>query len=141
MRFGSSDDNDGNSSNNHRNQHHQYLSSPSSSSSSLEQLSSSPPLSPPKFKTAYADIEDKTRILTFDIEKIDSCCSINLTTEDFVCIVGSGGKRKYVNTLLMRLCVRALISKRQQGGGFEESIKVIFIDAGGDPTAARCKTT
>jgi hypothetical protein len=116
MKFGSSS----------RHYHHQqYL----SSSSSSEQLSSSPP--PPKFKTAYADIEDKRRrILTFDIEKIDSCCcGINLTTEDFVCIVvSSGGERKYANTLLMRLCVRALISKRQ--GGFE-STNVIFVDAGG----------
>jgi hypothetical protein len=128
MRFGSSDEDNGNSSNSCSSQHHQqYLSSPSlSSSSSSEQLSSSPP--PPKFKTAYDDIEDKRRrILTFDIEKIDSCC-INLTTEDFVCIVGSGGERKYANTLLMRLCVRALISKRH--GGFE-STNVIFVDAGG----------
>jgi hypothetical protein len=117
----------GNSSNSCSSQHHQqYLSSPSLSSS--EQLSSSSPLPPPKFKTAYADIEDKRRrILTFDIEKIDSCC-INLTTEDFVCIVGSGGERKYANTLLMRLCIRALMSKRH--GGFE-STNVIFVDAGG----------
>jgi hypothetical protein len=79
----------------------------------------------PKFKTAYADIEDRTRrILTFDIEKIDSCC-ISLTTEDCVCIVGD--ERKYANAILMRLCVRALMSKRQ--GGFE-STNVIFIDAG-----------
>jgi hypothetical protein len=79
----------------------------------------------PKFKTAYADIEDRTRrILTFDIEKIDSCC-ISLTTEDCVCIVGD--ERKYTNVILMRLCVRALMSKRQ--GGFE-STNVIFIDAG-----------
>ena len=117
----------GNSSNSCSSQHHQqYLSSPSLSSS--EQLSSSSPLPPPKFKTSYADIEDKRRrILTFDIEKIDSCC-INLTTEDFVCIVGSGGERKYANTLLMRLCIRALMSKRH--GGFE-STNVIFVDAGG----------
>jgi hypothetical protein len=42
----------------------------------------------PKFKTAYSDIEDKRkgRTLTFDIEKIDSCC-ISLTTEDCFCIV------------------------------------------------------
>jgi hypothetical protein len=131
MRFGSSDDDNGNSSNSWSSQHHQqyYLSLPLlSSSSSSEQLSSSSP-PPPKFKTAYADIEDKRRrILTFDIEKIDSCC-INLTTEDFVCIVGSGDERKDGNTLLMRLCIRALMSKRQ--GGFE-STNVIFVDAGGN---------
>ena len=51
--------------------------------------------------------------------------SISLTTEDCVCIVGS--ERKYTNAILMRLCVRALMSKRQ--GGFE-STNVIFIDAG-----------
>jgi hypothetical protein len=100
----------------------QHISS-SSSSSSYEQLSSSL-LS--KFQTVYADIEDrrrKRRILIFDIEKTDSFC-INLTIEDCVCIVG---KRQYTNAILMRLCVRALMSKRQ--GGFE-STNVIFIDAG-----------
>ena len=100
----------------------QHISS-SSSSSSYEQLSSS---LLPKFQTVYADIEDrrrKRRILIFDIEKTDSFC-INLTIEDCVCIVG---KRQYTNAILMRLCVRALMSKRQ--GGFE-STNVIFIDAG-----------
>jgi len=93
-----------------------------SSSPSYEQLSSS---LLPKFQTAYADIEGRRRrILTFDIEKIDSCC-INLTIEDCVCIIG---KREYTNAILIRLCVRALMSKRQ--GGFE-STNVIFIDAGG----------
>jgi hypothetical protein len=112
-------DNDGRSSS------HQQLQYLSPSSLLSEQL----PL--PKFKTAYNDIEDrrKSRILTFDIEKIDSC--ISLSTTDRLCIVGSSsGKRKYTNAPLMRLCVRALISKRQQGG-FEESTNVIFIDAGG----------
>jgi hypothetical protein len=38
------------------------------------------------------------------------------------------------------LLLLRLDSKRQQGGGgFEESTKVIFIDAIGDPTAAKCK--
>jgi hypothetical protein len=90
-----------------------------------QNLSSSPEqLSRSKFQTAYSDIEDrrKRRILTFDIEKIDS--SINLSTVDCLCIVG---ERKYTNSILMRLCVRALISKRQ--GGFE-STNVIFLDAG-----------
>jgi hypothetical protein len=91
-----------------------------------QKLSSSSELGYPKFQTAYVDIEDriKRRILTFDIEKIDSCC-ISLTTEDCVCIVGD--EREYANAILMRLCVRALMSKRQ--GGFE-STNVIFIDAG-----------
>ena len=101
-----------------------------SSSSSYEQLLSSSLL--PKFQTAYADIEDrKRRILTFDIEKIDSC-HINLTIKDCVCIVG---KREYTNTILMRLGVRALMSKRQ--GGFE-STNVIFIDAGNNSDVYQC---
>jgi hypothetical protein len=63
----------------------------------------------PKFKTAYSDIEDRRkRILTFNIEKIDS--SITLSTADYLCIVGE--ERKYTNSILMRLCVRALMSKR-----------------------------
>jgi hypothetical protein len=88
----------------------------------------------PKFQTAYADIEDKRkrRILTFDIENIDSC-SISVTTEDCVCIIGD--ERKYTNSILMRLCVRALMSKRQ--GGFE-STNVIFIDAGNDSDVYQC---
>jgi hypothetical protein len=86
--------------------------------------SSSERLSRPKFQTAYSDIEDrrKRRILTFDIEKIDS--SISLSTVDCLCIVG---ERKYTNSILMRLCVRALISKRQDGF---ESTNVFFLDAG-----------
>lgn len=116
-------DSDGDSSSNSpSNQHHpQYLSSTlSSSEQSLSSL--------PRFKTAYSDIEDKRRsrrrILTFDIEKIDSF--ISLTIADCVCIVSD--ERKYTNTILMRLCVRSLMSKRQ--GGFE-STNVIFVDAGG----------
>jgi hypothetical protein len=87
----------------------------------------------PKFKTAYSDIEDKRkgRTLTFDIEKIDS--SISLSTADCLCIIGE--ERKYTNSILMRLCVRALISKRQ--GGFE-STNVIFIDAGNDSDFYQC---
>lgn len=100
-----------------------------SSSSSYEQLSSS---RLPKFQTAYTDIEErKRRILTFDIEKIDSC-HINLTIEDCVCIVGN---REYTNVIFMRLCVRALMSKRQ--GGFE-STNVIFIDAGNNSDVYQC---
>jgi hypothetical protein len=81
-----------------------------------QKLSSSSGLGYPKFQTAYVDIEDriKRRILTFDIEKIDSCC-ISLTTEDCFCIVGD--EREYVNAILIRLCVSTLMSKRQ--GGFE----------------------
>jgi hypothetical protein len=78
----------------------------------------------PKFQTAYYDIEDRKRRITLDIEKIDS--SITLTTEDCVCIIGEA---RCANAILMRLCVRALILKRQRK--LLEFAKVIFIDAGG----------
>jgi hypothetical protein len=78
----------------------------------------------PKFQTAYYDIEDRRRMLTLDIEKIDS--SITLTTADCVCIIGEA---RCANAILMRLCVRALIIKRQRE--LLEFAKVIFIDAGG----------
>src|SRR5215216_3962368 len=78
----------------------------------------------PKFQTAYYDIEDRKRRITLDIEEIDS--SITLTTEDCVGIIGEA---RYANTILIRLCVRALILKRQRK--LLEFAKVIFIDAGG----------
>lgn len=73
----------------------------------------------PKLQTAYDEFSSR---LIFDIEKIDSV--LKLTIRDIICIIGN---EKYVNTFLKRLCVRALISKRQ--GGFD-SPRVIFIDAG-----------
>jgi hypothetical protein len=93
-------------------------------------LSSSSELILPKFQTAYSNIEDrrKRRILTFDIEKINSC--ISLSAEDCICIVG---ERKHTNAILMRLCVRALLKlRKEQSELLEDSEKkVIFIDAGG----------
>src|SRR5918994_690674 len=62
----------------------------------------------PKFQTAYYNIEDRKRRITLDIEEIDS--SITLTTEDCVGIIGEA---RYANTILIRLCVRALILKSQ----------------------------
>jgi hypothetical protein len=58
-------------SNSSRHQQQQYFSGSSSSSEQLSLL--------PKFQTAYSDIEDrrKRRILSFDIEKIDSSISIS----------------------------------------------------------------
>ncbi|HZB99726.1 MAG TPA: hypothetical protein VE226_06905 [Nitrososphaeraceae archaeon] len=79
----------------------------------------------PKFQTAYYDIEDRKRRITLDIEEIDS--SITLTTEDCVGIIGEA---RYANTILIRLCVRALILK-SQSELLEFAKKVIFIDAGG----------
>jgi DNA-directed RNA polymerase subunit N (RpoN/RPB10) len=79
----------------------------------------------PKFQTAYYDIEDRKRKITLDIEEIDS--SITLTTEDCIGIIGEA---RYANTILIRLCVRALILK-SQSELLEFAKKVIFIDAGG----------
>ena len=79
----------------------------------------------PKFQTAYYNIEDRKRRITLDIEEIDS--SITLTTEDCVGIIGEA---RYANTILIRLCVRALILK-SQSELLEFAKKVIFIDAGG----------
>ena len=96
-----------------------------SSSSSLLLRRTSEELLFPKFQTAYYDIEDRKRRITLDIEGIDS--SITLTTEDCVGIIGEA---RYANTILIRLCVRALILK-SQGELLEFAKKVIFIDAGG----------
>jgi hypothetical protein len=131
MRIGSDSDDEGRpSSSNGHYQQEQYF----SWSSSSEQLSLLL-----KFKTAYADIEDrrKRRILSFDIEKIDS--SISLSTANCLCIVDSERERKYANALLMRLWVRAsllstMMSKKEQSELLlleeEYAKKVIFIDAG-----------
>ena len=94
-------------------------------SSSLLLRSTSEELLFPKFQTAYYDIEDRKRKITLDIEEIDS--SITLTTEDCVGIIGEA---RYANTILIRLCVRALILK-SQSELLEFAKKVIFIDAGG----------
>jgi hypothetical protein len=136
MRIGSDSDDEGRpSSSNGHYQQEQYF----SWSSSSEQLSLLL-----KFKTAYADIEDrrKRRILSFDIEKIDS--SISLSTANCLCIVDSERERKYANALLMRLCVRAsllstMMSKKEQSELLEEeeyAKKVIFIDAGGGKSSS-----
>jgi hypothetical protein len=94
-----------------------------SSSSSLCLL-----LPSPKIQTAYEQFSNR---LTFGIEKIDSV--LELTTGETVCIVSTdhnNSNNKYANNILLsRLCVRALMSKRQ--GGFN-SPKVIFVDAAGN---------
>jgi Rad51 protein len=73
----------------------------------------------PKFQTAYEQISDR---LTFDIEKIDSILS--LTAGEGLCIIG---EKCYTHTLIARLCVRALMSKRQ--GGFDCQ-NILFVDSG-----------
>jgi hypothetical protein len=85
--------------------------------------SPSPSSSLSKFQTAYEQFNSRSNRLTFDIEKIDS--SMSLMINDCVCVVGG---EYTANAIPMRLCVRALISKRQ--GGFGSST-VMFVDAGG----------
>jgi hypothetical protein len=100
------------------------------------------PSLPVKLQTAY-DILQPYR-LTFNIAQIDRC--LNLTdrgggSSNSLCITsslkdGSWQQQRHVNdTLLTRLCVRALLSRRQ--GGFE-SPSVIFIDAGNHSDIYQC---
>ena len=95
---------------------------------------------PIKLETAY-DILQPHR-LSFDIAQIDRC--LDLTDRgggrSNLCISTSGKSsssslRHANNLLLTRLCVRALMSKRQ--GGFE-SPSVIFIDAGNCSDIYQC---
>lgn len=81
---------------------------------------------PIKMEIAY-DILQPNK-LSFDIAQIDRC--INLTDRGCggLYITSSGSSLRHTNNILLtRLCVRALLSKRQ--GGFE-SLSVIFVDAG-----------
>ena len=87
------------------------------------------PLSLPKIQTAYEEFSISR--LTFDIRKIDAF--LDLTTCDTACIMAAN--KKHANTLLTRLCVRALMSNTQ--GGFNSS-KVIFIDAGNTSDVYQC---
>jgi Rad51 len=84
-----------------------------------QQLSSDSSSLLPKFQTAYEQISDR---LTFDIEKIDSILS--LTAGEELCIIG---EKYHTHTLIARLCVRALMSKRQ--GGFDCQ-NILFVDSG-----------
>ena len=94
-----------------------------------------------KLETAY-DILQPCR-LSFDITPIDKC--LDLTDRGSggsgsLCITSSikdgGCWQQHINNLLLtRLCVKALMSKRQ--GGFE-SPSVIFIDAGNSSDIYQC---
>jgi hypothetical protein len=109
-----------------------------------------------RFEIAY-DIRPSR--LTFDIPKLDSLLINDLAEKGLICVTSSssngerGRKRrkkrdddsngyyyyydnnKAANTLVTRLCVRALISERQ--GGFE-SPAVIFVDAGNCSDIYQC---
>jgi hypothetical protein len=134
----------------------------SSSSSPSSSSSSSPPPPPPQillpptlltppsttttttttFETAY-NIQQKrrtsTKLIFFDIAEIDSILDLS-DRGGSICIV-SGRKSRdgdswhANNTLVTRLCVRALIPRRHGGFG---SPYVIFIDAGNCSDIYKC---
>ena len=88
---------------------------------------------PIKLETAY-DILQPQR-LSFDIAQIDRC--LELTDRGGgLCITSSGSSLRHTNNILLtRLCVRALLSKRQGGFG---SPSVIFVDAGNCSDIYQC---
>lgn len=88
---------------------------------------------PIKMEIAY-DILQPNK-LSFDIAQIDRC--INLTDRGGgLCITSIGSSLRHTNNILLtRLCVRALLSKRQGGFG---SPSVIFVDAGNCSDIYQC---
>jgi hypothetical protein len=89
------------------------------------------------FETAY-DIQHRSTKLAFDIAEIDSLLDLP-DRGGSICIASSrksrDGGRWHANTLITRLCVRALMSRRH--GGFGSS-SVIFIDAGNCSDIYQC---
>jgi hypothetical protein len=67
-----------------------------------QQISSIPSI---KFKTAFVELSKKHGLLDTGIEKIDS--SLQLTPGDGLVVVGN---RKYLQAIITRLCVNALLS-------------------------------
>jgi hypothetical protein len=93
-----------------------------------------PPL-PIKLEIAY-DILQPNK-LSFDIAQIDRCINlIDRGGDGGLCITSSGSSLRHTNNILLtRLCVRALLSKRQGGFG---SPSVIFVDAGNCSDIYQC---
>jgi hypothetical protein len=69
-----------------------------------QQLSPSFSIPPIKFKSAFEEFVNKHVLLNCGIEKIDSL--LKLTLGDRLAIIGN---RKYIQTLITRLCVNALL--------------------------------
>ncbi len=87
-----------------------------------------PPL-PIIFETAYDVQQQRSTKLVFDIVEIDSLLDLS-NRGGSICVASSRKSRDggwHANTLVTRLCVRALMSRRHGGFG---SPSVIFIDAG-----------
>ena len=123
-----------------------YSSSSSPSSSPPQILLPQPLLTPPPsttttFETAYNIQQKRTsaKLIFFDIAEIDSI--LDLSDRGGSICVASGRKSRdgdswhANNTLLTRLCVRALIPRRHGGFG---SPYVIFIDAGNCSDIYKC---
>jgi hypothetical protein len=98
---------------------------------------------PIKLETAY-DILQKPNRLSFDIDQIDRCLELTDRggggSSNSLCITnglkdGSWQQRHVNDTLLTRLCIRALMSRRHGGFG---SPSVIFIDAGNCSDIYQC---
>jgi F0F1-type ATP synthase alpha subunit len=69
-----------------------------------QQLLPSFSIPPIKFKSAFEELVNKHVLLNCGIEKIDSL--LKLTLGDRLVIIGN---RKYIQTLITRLCVNALL--------------------------------
>jgi Rad51 len=89
---------------------------------------------PIKMEIAY-DILQPNK-LSFDIAQIDRCINLTDRGGGGLCITSSGSSLRHTNNILLtRLCVRALLSKRQGGFG---SPSVIFVDAGNCSDIYQC---
>src|ERR671911_2088875 len=90
------------------------------------------------FETAY-DVQQRSTKLAFDIAEIDSFLDLS-DRGGSICVASSrksrdGDSWHANNTLVTRLCVRALIPRRHGGFG---SPFVIFIDAGNCSDIYKC---
>jgi hypothetical protein len=88
------------------------------------------------FETAY-DVQQRSAKLAFDIAEIDSLLDLS-DSGGSICVASSRESRDggwHANTLVTRLCVRALMSRRHGGFG---SPSVLFIDAGNCSDIYQC---
>ena len=88
------------------------------------------------FETAY-DVQQRSTKLAFDIAEVDSLLDFS-DSGGSICVASNRKSRDggwHANTLVTRLCVRALMSRRYGGFG---SPSVIFIDAGNCSDIYQC---
>src|ERR671917_52329 len=99
-------------------------------------LSPSLSMIPMIFETAY-DVQQRSHKLSFGISQIDSLIDLS-DSGGSICVATSKNSKDggfHAQTLLTRLCVRALMSRRHGGFG---SPSVIFIDAGNCSDIYQC---